>query len=86
MKISEQDLIYQRQLIWNNLDKINNENNENFINRQKKFINNTNLNNTNLNNKNKHKSINILNTYLNSKDKDLTEQIFWNTVKNKITI
>ena len=90
MKVSEQDLTYQRELIWNNAINIlmeirNNkkykfteENNNVLLRRQKKFIHNTSVNG-----KNKYKSVCILRTYLKSKDKDLAEQVFWNTVKNK---
>ena len=86
MKISEQDKTYHRELVWNNalnllidFDKKKFENTEYILRNQKKFINNINVNS-----KNKYKSVNILNTYLKSKDKNLAEQVFWNTIKNKI--
>ena len=86
MKISEQDKTYNRELVWNNainllinFDKNNFENTEYILRNQKKFINNINVNG-----KNKYKSVEILNTYLKSKDKNLAEQVFWNTIKNKI--
>lgn len=86
MKISEQDKTYHRELVWNNalnllidFDKKKFENTEYILRNQKKFINNINVNG-----KNKYKSVNILNTYLKSKDKNLAEQVFWNTIKNKI--
>ncbi len=86
MKISEQDKIYHRKLIWNNalnlltdFDKTKFENNEYILRNQTKFINNINVYG-----KNKYKSVEILNTYLKSEDKDLAKQVFWNTIKNKI--
>lgn len=86
MKISEQDKTYHRELVWNNalnllidFDKKKFENTEYILRNQTKFINNINVNG-----KNKYKSVEILNTYLKSKDKNLAEQVFWNTIKNKI--
>ena len=90
MKISEQDKTYHRKLIWNNAlnllinlnkSKVENkyENTEYILRNQKQFIHNINVNG-----KNKYKSVEFLNTYLKSVDKDLAEQVFWNTIKNKI--
>ena len=86
MKISEQYKTYHRELVWNNalnllidFDKKKFENTEYILRNQTKFINNINVNG-----KNKYKSVEILNTYLKSKDKNLAEQVFWNTIKNKI--
>jgi len=88
MKVSEQDLTYQRELIWNNcvnilVDILDDKKykfmeDDIILRRQKKFIDTTNIRG-----KNKYKSVNILKTYLKTEDKGLAEQVFWNTVRNK---
>ena len=83
MRLTEQDKTYQRELIWNNLIKIINEKknttDESCLLRQIKFINKSNICS-----KNKFKSVDILNNYLKNQDKHMAQQIFWNTIKNKI--
>jgi hypothetical protein len=82
-KYTEQDRTYYRELIWRNaLDLFNNKKNKTdkfIINSQKKYIDSFNMNY-----KNKYKSLDILNNYFKNPDKNLGEQIFWNTINKKI--
>ena len=82
MSVSEDDLTYQRELIWKNMVKLFIEKNmtdEIMLRRQRRFINQTSVRG-----KNKYKTLVILNTFLKTKDKDMAEQVFWNTVKGKV--
>jgi len=82
MTISEQDLIYQRELIWKNAENLFTEKKMTgkvMLSRQRKFINKSSIEG-----KNKYKTLTILNTYLKTKDKHMAEQVFWNTIRNKV--
>lgn len=81
-KLTEQDHVYHRELIWQNaLDLFNKKNgltHISIIKSQKKFINNLNING-----KKKYKSIEVLNNYFKNPNKLLAEQIFYNTIYKK---
>ena len=81
-KYTEQDRVYFRELIWNNLielfQKKNNFTNKSLIRAQRKFINKFNIIS-----KNKYKTVTILENYCKNPDKTVAEQIFWRTVRTK---
>jgi hypothetical protein len=71
-----------KELIWNNMQTLFNLKNtmskKTIINKQKKFINKHILSG-----KNKYITLTILNNYFNHPNKDLAEQIYFNTLNKK---
>ena len=84
-KYTPQDHSYHRELIWENtiklFEKRNNMTSKSILRSQRTFINNFQLMG-----KNRYKTIEILNNYFKSKDKELGKQVFWNTVLKKVKI
>ena len=84
-KYTEQDRVYHRELIWNNLIELFQKkkffSDKSLIKAQRKFINKFNIIS-----KNKYKTITILENYCKNPDKALAEQIFWRTVRTKNTL
>lgn len=84
-KYTPQDCSYHRELIWENavklFEKRNNMTSKSILRSQRTFINNFQLMG-----KNRYKTIEILNNYFKSKDKELGKQVFWNTVLKKVKI
>ena len=84
-KVSEQDRIYHRELIWIHLLDCFNTNeqltDDALLKRHKKYINTFSVNS-----KNKYHTVNILNNYLKNPNKPLAKQIFLSTISKKITV
>ena len=84
-KVSEQDRIYHRELIWIHLLNCFNTNeqltDDVLLKRHKKYID-TFL----INSKNKYHTVDILNNYLKNPNKPMGKQIFWNTISKKINV
>ena len=82
-KYSEQDRVYHRELIWKNaFDLFENRKYLTprvILRHQRKFINDLGLEG-----KNRYKTVYLLNTYFQSRNKLLAEQIFYSTFLNKI--
>ena len=82
---TEQEKTYLRELLWINVVKLfgkkNTMNPKTIINLQKKLVNSYNILG-----KNKYKTVNVLVNYFNNPNKALSEQIFWNTIKNKVNL
>ena len=81
-KFTEQERTYHRQLILENalnlFEKRNILSHKSIIKSQKSFINNLNILG-----KKKYESIELLNNYFKNPDKQLAEQIFYNTISKK---
>ena len=84
-KYTPQDRSYHRELIWENavklFEKRNSMTSKCILRSQRAFINRLELTG-----KNRYKTIEILNNYFKSKDKELGKQVFWNTVLKKVKI
>ena len=82
-KYHEQDRVYHRELIWQNaldlFEKRKYMTPRVILRHQRKFINNLGLLG-----KNRYKTVLLLNTYFQSKNKPLAEQIFYSTILKKI--
>tara|TARA_B110000858_G_C17608586_1_gene383412 strand:- start:307 stop:564 length:258 start_codon:yes stop_codon:yes gene_type:complete len=78
----EFEIKQNKELIWNNMQTLFNLKNtmskKTIINKQKKFINKYILCG-----KNKYNTLTILNNYFNHPNKDLAEQIYFNTLNKK---
>ena len=85
-KITEQDYTYFRELIWKNaldlFEKRKTMTPNSIIKIQRKYINNFNIKGGNKSNK--YITVDLLNTYFNSLNKPLAEQVFYNTVLKKV--
>lgn len=81
-KLSEQEKSYCRELIWKNtrdlFEKRNSIPPSIILKMQRRYINSFNIKG-----KNKYKSVEILENYFKNPNKQLAEQIFWNTLYNK---
>ncbi len=79
---TEQEKIELRKLCWENvIDLFNKKKSmppKTIIKTQIKL-----LNKYKIIGKNKYKTVKVLQNYFNNPNKELAEQIFWNTVKNK---
>ena len=84
-KYTPQERSYHRELIWENavklFEKRNSMTSKCILRSQRAFINCLELTG-----KNRYKTVDILNNYFKSKDKNLGEQVFWNTVLKKVKI
>lgn len=82
-KYTPQDRSYHRELIWENavklFEKRNSMTSKCILRSQRAFINGLELTG-----KNRYKTIDVLENYFKSKDKDLGKQVFWNTVLKKV--
>lgn len=82
-KYTPQDRSYHRELIWENalklFEKRNSMTSKCILRSQRAFINGLELTG-----KNRYKTIDILDNYFKSKDKELGKQVFWNTVLKKV--
>lgn len=82
-KYTQQDRSYHRELIWKNaielFQKRNNMNSKSILRTQRSFINNLDVTG-----KNSYKTIDVLNNYFKNLNKNLAEQVFWNTVLKKV--
>lgn len=85
MKYTEQERTYHRELIWKNAldlyEKRKGLSHKSIIKSQKSLINNLNILG-----KNKYKSIEVLDNYFKNPNKQLAEQIFYNTISKKYRI
>ena len=82
-KLSEQEKSYFRELVWKNaqglFEKRNSMPPSIILKMQKRLINSYDIIG-----KNKYKSVLVLENYFKNPDKHLAEQIFWNTMYNKM--
>ena len=82
-KYTPQDRSYHRELIWENAVKLFEKRNSMtpkcILRSQRAFINGLELTG-----KNRYKTVDILDNYFKSKDKELGKQVFWNTVLKKV--
>ena len=82
-KYCEQDRAYHRELIWQNafnlFEKRKYMTSRVILRHQKKFIHDLGLTG-----KNRYKTVQLLNTYFQSKNKILAEQILYSTLLKKI--
>ena len=80
---TEQENVYLRKLCWQNVlelfNKKKNMSSKSIIKSQIKLINSYHIIG-----KNKYKTVKVLQNYFNNPNKELAEQIFWNTIKDKI--
>ncbi len=85
LKTCEQDRTYYRELIWKNaldlFEKRKGMSQKSIIKSQKTFINSFQLRGKY---HNKYKSVQILENYFKNPNKLLGEQIFYNTIYNKV--
>lgn len=82
-KYTEQERELVRKEVWNNcIDLFNKRKGKtmnSILKSQRKFINELGLLG-----KNKYKSVEYLETYFKSEDRALAEQVFWNSIYNKV--
>ena len=84
-KYTPQDCSYHRELIWENTVKLfqnrNSMSSKSILRSQYSFINGLECTG-----KNRYKTVDVLNNYFKTKDKNIGEQVFWNTVLKKVKL
>ena len=84
-KYTPQDCSYHRELIWENTVKLfqnrNSMSSKSILRSQYSFINGLECKG-----KNRYKTVDVLNNYFKTKDKNIGEQVFWNTVLKKVKL